>query len=663
MKKFVMGFIAAMAMSMMAGSANTIMVTKFHQSYSYSGKATIEYTVGGALPNNAVAEIMLNTGNARATFVQSNIVTGANSHVIDFASSFGGALLLTDASFVMTITEGGQGGVEANLGGVQLWENGPYWAECNVGASKPEEYGYYFRWGDTVGYTRSGGSNEGIYYSGVTWVSSTGERMSSSPFTPDLCPTYGQDISALLSTGYIDSTGNLVAAYDAATAHLGSPWRMPTDTDFAALISNCTRTWITTNGVSGYQVTGKGDYANRSIFLPAAGYGYDSYLFQPYGYCRSSTPTSDSVHTAWILYINASYFLESADYRYYGLSVRPVRGFVPCRADGIITYDPPETQTTPVPVPYAWLDAHVAGVAHESEAYEASAKATAANGRKVWECYVVGLDPSDPFDDFRITRFWMDGEKPMFEFNHTTDGSGNSILPYVKRLGKANLADRWRYVPDGGDPAFRFFAVEVEPPVSAVEEEELGGVQLWENGPYWAECNVGASKPEDYGYYFWWGDTVGYTCSGGTWINYESGNGGYSSGVTWVSSKGVQMSSSPFSSSSCPTWDKDHAALISAGYIDSTGNLVAAHDAAMAHLGSPWRMPTRAEINALISNCTTTWITTNGVSGRLVTGKGDYANRSIFLPATGYGNDSNLYRPGSNGRCWTSTPHSDGSWA
>ena len=23
---------------------------------------------------------------------------------------------------------------------VQLWEGGPYWAECNVGATKPEEY-------------------------------------------------------------------------------------------------------------------------------------------------------------------------------------------------------------------------------------------------------------------------------------------------------------------------------------------------------------------------------------------------------------------------------------------------------------------------------------------------------------------------------------------
>ena len=149
MKHFMLGLVAAMAMGVTAENTNTVKVMKFHQAYPYSGKATIEYTVGGTLPSNAVAEITLYTHNASATFIQSSIVMGANSHVIDFASSFGGALLLTNASFVVTIAEG--------LGGVQLWENGPYWAECNAGATRPEEYGYYFWWGDTVGYTRSGG--------------------------------------------------------------------------------------------------------------------------------------------------------------------------------------------------------------------------------------------------------------------------------------------------------------------------------------------------------------------------------------------------------------------------------------------------------------------------------------------------------------------------
>ena len=327
---------AALPTVALVESACTVKVTKFHQSYPYSGKATVEYTVGGTLPANAVAEFIINTDDASATFTNKNIVTGTNTFTIDFASSFGGALLLTNASFVVTIVEAGPGGTGGDLGGVQLWENGPYWAECNVGASKPEEYGYYFWWGDTVGYTRSGGTwnDFGIgdgsgYYSGVTWVSSTGQQMSSSPFKGNSCPTYSKNNAELQSAGYIDSTGNLVAAHDAATAHLGAPWRMPTDAEFSALISNCTTTWITTNGVSGRLVTGKGNYANRSIFLPASGNGDDSYLYYTgsYGYYWSSTPNSDYSYDAWWLDFGSGYFDRGSSDRYYGQSVRPVRGF------------------------------------------------------------------------------------------------------------------------------------------------------------------------------------------------------------------------------------------------------------------------------------------------------------------------------------------------
>jgi hypothetical protein len=320
MKQLVMGVVAAMAMGVMA--ENTVKVTKFHQSYPYSGKATIEYTVGGTLPANAVAEIILNTDNASATFVHSNIVTGANSHVIDFASSFGGALLLTNASFVVTIAEGaGGGGSSGGLGGVQLWENGPYWAECNVGASKPEEYGYYFWWCDMVGYTNTGSK----------WISVKDGTSISFGYSGAAASTYGKHNSTLLSEGYIDSTGNLVSAHDAATAHLGAPWRMPTDAEFSALIENCTTTWITTNGVYGRLVTGKDNYADRSIFLPAAGYGNDSYLYDAgsVGYYWSSTPISDDSILAWGLSFGSGNFRRDYYSRVFGQSVRPVRGFAP----------------------------------------------------------------------------------------------------------------------------------------------------------------------------------------------------------------------------------------------------------------------------------------------------------------------------------------------
>ena len=270
----------------------------------------------------------------------------------------------------------------------------------------------------------------------------------------------------LQSEGYIDSTGTLVAAHDAAAAHLGSPWRMPTDAEFSALVNNCTATWITTNNVSGWLVTGTGGYANRSIFLPAAGYGRDSYLVNvgSAGGYWSSLPDSYYPNHAWYLLFDSDYLNRDYHNRYDGRSVRPVRSVALC--SGNVTYDLPpatETQTTPVPVPYAWLNGYPALLAEHSGDYEAAAKATAANKHAVWACYMVGLNPFDPLDNFRITRFWMDGNMPKFEFNHTTNGSGNSFLPYVKPLGKVNLTDTWLQVPDGGNPDFRFFTVEVVP--------------------------------------------------------------------------------------------------------------------------------------------------------------------------------------------------------
>ncbi len=247
---------------------------------------------------------------------------------IDFTSSFGGALVLSNASFVVTITEGtGQAGQQ--VGGVQLWEYGPYWAECNVGASEPEDSGYYFWWGDTVGYTRSGGTwdDEINRYNGVTWVSSAGQQMGRSPFDWDSCPTGGKDNAMLQSEGWIDATGNLVAAHDAATAHLGAPWRMPTDEEYDDLIHNCDWTWTTKNGVNGYEVRGHGDYASNSIFLPAAGYGFYSTLDSPdsRGGCWSSTSGSNNLNGARSLSFGSDYFYLNDYYLFFGLSVRPVR--------------------------------------------------------------------------------------------------------------------------------------------------------------------------------------------------------------------------------------------------------------------------------------------------------------------------------------------------
>ena len=309
-KLMMMGVVAAVAVGAMAETANTVKVTKFHQSYPYSGKAMVEYMVGGTLPANAVAEITINTDDASATFTNKNIVTGANTFTVDFASSFGGALVLTNASFVVTIAEG--------PGGVQLWENGPYWAECNVGATKPEEYGNYFWWGDTVGYKRENDK----------WVATDGSSSNFS-FSSGNTPTYGKNFDTLESEGWITEGGFLAPAHDAAHVHWGGSWRMPTYQELYDLARKCDWTWTTQNGVQGYLVKGQGAYASVSIFLPCAGRGYGTSLdlAGSSGSYWSSVPYSGNSNYAWSLRFHSGSHRTDIDYRDHGRSVRPVQGF------------------------------------------------------------------------------------------------------------------------------------------------------------------------------------------------------------------------------------------------------------------------------------------------------------------------------------------------
>ena len=201
---------------------------------------------------------------------------------------------------------------------VQLWKDGPYWATTNIGAEKPEDYGYYFWWGDTVGYKRENDK----------WVASDGSNSNFS-FTESNTPTYNKSISTLQSEVWVTADGVLASEYDAAKKHWGGDWRMPTKQEFYDLISQCDWTWGSKNGVNGYIVQGKGDYSSVSIFLPCAGDGDGTSLngADSYGSYWSSVPFSDNAY-AWGLGFKSSYHGTTDDRRYYGRSVRPLQGFV-----------------------------------------------------------------------------------------------------------------------------------------------------------------------------------------------------------------------------------------------------------------------------------------------------------------------------------------------
>lgn len=202
---------------------------------------------------------------------------------------------------------------------VQLWEGGPYWAETNIGADEPWEYGYYFWWGDTVGYKRENDK----------WVASDGSLSNYSFRTADT-PTYDKTTDTLQSEGWITADGVLAPEHDAAHVHWGGDWRMPTYQELSDLNGKCDWTWTTQNGVNGYVVRGRGAYADNSIFLPAAGRSSGTALFDSGsdGTYWSSVPRPDDVFYSRNLYFD-SFSCGTSDHygRYLGRSVRPVQGF------------------------------------------------------------------------------------------------------------------------------------------------------------------------------------------------------------------------------------------------------------------------------------------------------------------------------------------------
>ena len=109
-----------------------------------------------------------------------------------------------------------------------------------------------------------------------------------------------------------------------------------------------------------------------------------------------------------------------------------------------------------VTVPQSWL----------SENTERAATAEAANGRKVWECYVVGLDPEDTTNDFRIVSFPMkaDGTPDISAIAFDPPEAKWNVqgaTPVLK--GKATLegTGEWQTVTDENKAGMRFFRVEV----------------------------------------------------------------------------------------------------------------------------------------------------------------------------------------------------------
>ena len=147
------------------------------------------------------------------------------------------------------------------------------------------------------------------------------------------------------------------------------------------------------------------------------------------------------------------------------------------------------------------------------------------------------------------------------------------------------------------------------------------------SGTLWATCNVGATKPEEYGGIYAWGETG--TKNTFNWTTYK-----YSKRYTDKLTKYCSKS--------------DYG---NKGFTDSLTELQTGDDPAAANWGSGWQTPSDEQWKELLANTTNKWTTQNGVEGRLFTSEKN--GQTLFFPASGYQCGTELIRAGSSGVYWS----------
>lgn len=209
--------------------------------------------------------------------------------------------------------------------------SGVKWATRDIDLTKPRGFcdtpfvyeKSFFSWGNIDGHNPMNNSFNGVYnwgvanprepwYSGQVYGNTKGVTLASS-ITPD-------------------------EEFDAARANLGSPWRMPTDTEFKELFDNCiyidasgaeistdtTDKRVTVNGIVGLYLQSKTN-GNR-LFFACSGYGSGtSWSYRGSGGYYWSASFSSARFARNLYFYSGGVHPQYNDLRCYGFVVRPVQ--------------------------------------------------------------------------------------------------------------------------------------------------------------------------------------------------------------------------------------------------------------------------------------------------------------------------------------------------
>lgn len=355
--------------------------------------------------------------------------------------------------------------------------------------------------------------------------------------------------------GPVDYKQRLEPEDDAASVNWGGEWRTPTLTELQELVDNCSFIHETLNGVKGYKVcSNKPGFTSNSIFIP-------EYEITP-------ELKGAAFHSSMLCWD------------------RPSLSFCFCIAeDGEIAFDQPERQMGLPVRPVCNSERRIPA----EQIVLTPQRAITTDGTSKLQATVYPTSASDPYILWSSSNIKIVG----------VDANG---YVYGRSAGSAVITAT---TIDGDRYA--------ECTVTVVDPEAVDlGLSV-----KWASFNVGATKPEDYGDYYAWGEREPKTEY--SWKTYKWGN--YSDALTKYT----------------------EAQRTVLNYSD---------DAASYNWSGGWRMPTVEEFDELRLNCSWSIIELNGIRGNKISAKN---GNWIFLP---FASSMYYYSPsylGEQGNYWTSS--------
>ena len=265
--------------------------------------------------------------------------------------------------------------------------------------------------------------------------------------------------------------------------------------------------------------------------------------------------------------------------------------------------------------------------------------------------YLIAVLPGTLTQGFTMECVGTDGNELVRSYNGST-----SVLSRAAVINMGTASEEQGWTSQAYHECTHTYALGAYAPTANNGTGEAGidwvdlGIRMNGKKILFATRNLGAEHEYDYGDYYAWGATepwcIGYDQNGTTLT--ASAAAAYVA-RHWQDGKsaGYAQANAPFYSGSAYT-----------KYTATPATLEAEDDAASVQWGADWRMPTTEEMKALYDNTTSTWTANynnTGIAGRIFTGKGDYANSSLFLPAAGLFGGTSCSNGGSGGYYWSST--------